>query len=309
MVRILFFRDFPPWSPSHFLQRALEAIPDVDVMPVYVDRSSALFTVPYRVPSLSRLWFDPSFRHAARQYDRVGPFDLVLVGEWLNVPFRVRGLGRRSAYWAWDTPLGREQGRYRTLDRDYDLILNAQPKEATWLKEDFPSSRIVTFPFGADRRLFQPQGEDKDVTASFVGVVKAGKRMTFLREAQRLLPSLQVTEQFLPPWGYSGRLRSSRSTLHLSENGEVSIRPFEALCAGCRLVTDRVSDLKGCLGDLASEVVTFPDRGREGAKEMAATAVELLRTASPLPEAARAKALELHSYDARARTLLSLISA
>ncbi len=307
MVRILFFRDFPPWSPSHYLQRALESIPDVDVMPVYVDRSSALFTIPYRLPSISRFWFNPTFRHAARQYDRVGPFDLVLVGEWLNVPFRVRGLGRKSAYWAWDTPLGREQGRYRTLDRGYDLILNAQPKESAWLKEDFPSSRVVTFPFGADRRLFQPQGETRSVDASFVGVVKAGKRTTFLREAQRLMPTLQVTESFAPPWGYSRHLRTSRATLHLSENGEVSIRPFEAVCAGCRLVTDSVTDLKACLGEIAEEVVTFPDRGRDGAKEMAAAAVELARSATPLSPSVQAKALELHSYDARARSLLSMI--
>lgn len=296
-MKILLFRDYPDWSPTHGLHVALESIPGVDVFPVYVDRSAVGFTIPRRLGRLSRGWYNYGWRHAVRQYDRHRPFDMVFVSDHLDVPFTFHDLAKVSVFWAFDAP--RSQQRYRNVDPQVDHVLTGQAKERGWLSEVFPSSKIGVLPLAAHRLLYEREVPERDIPVSFVGGVKAGKRAAFFGRMKKDLPNLWLPPSFnIPPGEYAKTLLRSRVTLNLSENDEVNTRVFEALVAGCRLLTDDVPDLREFVGeDLFAQVMRFKSYEE---------ALALARSASPMPEELRRLALRDLTYDARARQLVNL---
>ncbi|MDE1821974.1 MAG: glycosyltransferase family 1 protein [Euryarchaeota archaeon] len=307
--RVLFVRDSTPVSPAHYLHRALED-EGADVYPIYIDRFRWSYQYGNRLPGLRSQWPDLYYQPSLGPLRRWGRFDLVLVSDWLRVPEKVLRLGKLSAFWAFDPELRPDSafydGRHRYRDLPpFDLIFNSQPTLGAWLKDDYPSSKVYTLPFAAPRHLYAGLHGARSRPSGFVGTLKAGKRLSFLRELERKVPGFYLPEDRLfTPWEYATEMSTLRASVNLSENHEVAIRAFEAVAAGCILVQDQVADLETLLGDELYRigVVTFQEQDR--APEAIRTAVGRSASDPTVHDRIRALALRDHSYHARAREIL-----
>jgi len=210
-------------------------------------------------------------------------------------------------YWGSDTHLGTVAGVYGNKRKRYDIAFFAQKK----FIDDQHMSHRYWLPHACDPEFHNPDIEDKkkvhDVT--FIGhkhPTVHGKRIALLKMIKN--DRIDINDRcYIYTKKMGAQFVKSRIVLNCSLNGDLNMRFFEAMCSGACLLTDW-SDHGGFAeqGFKRGEHYCAYDSNRH-----AVTAIRALlndhEKRKRIAKAGQKYVLENHTYDDRARKILSFV--
>jgi hypothetical protein len=313
MVKVLLYRTMENMGNDYYMYRGFEAL-GVELQAVCVDRFRASYLVGRNLP-LGGAYNRYVLRKAGKdQIRRMGPFDLLLVLDYIDFPFDMTGLAKKTAYWAYD-PM-RSEERYGRLGDNFDNVFVTLQSWVPTIRKLFPSAKVEVLHNAAPDHVFfggpepKPVGE-RPIKTGFVGVLKEGKRARWLRALKEAGIHIWTRDRTLTLAEYGRKLMDCSISLNLSEFNELNVRPFESLAAGCILVNDWNQDIAALQKESPNLFLRTFDYTNEDPKDCIKVLRELLGELESNPQElsrraqmSREEVRKNHLYSSRARQIL-----
>jgi spore maturation protein CgeB len=238
---ILFIRDSFFFSMSMYLEKALRK--RCNVVSIYVDELSSLYYLGGRpMGPLAKPLTKRMLNRFLKGKSWLPEVDAILVSDPVLVPLDFSELDIPTAFYAMDPYSYKMQHVRRTHVESYDHVFVTQKDDVQFYKEA-GCAETIWLPLAADPDIHRPMAMREVYDLCFVGTPRPGsQRQRFLNEVKK---KLEGRHTYFGGAFLRDMVRihnSSKTILNRSNQGDLTMRVFEALACGRLLFTDRISN-------------------------------------------------------------------